>query len=253
MPSEFAWPDGKRCAVSLSFDDARDSQITNGLPILSSLGILATFYVSLPEITRSPSAWRTAIARGHEVGNHTVNHPCSGNYVWCRNHLEDYTLARMEKELTDAQKSIQAAVGVVPTTFAYPCGNKFVGRGSDTQSYVPLISRHFLAGRGFRDETPNNPATCDLAQLAGVDADRHSFDVLKTWIDRTMERGGWLCFVSHDVSDTLPQAIALSTLTQVCEYLHSQPNVWTDTIAKVAQHLADFGELSRAAQSKRHR
>src|SRR5438067_1907438 len=87
-----------------------------------------------PGRCRSASAWRTAIARGHEVGNHTVNHPCSGNYVWCRNHLEDYTLARMEKELTDAQKSIQAALGVVPTTFAYPCGNKFVGRGQGTQS-----------------------------------------------------------------------------------------------------------------------
>jgi hypothetical protein len=31
---DFRWPDGKRAAISLTFDDARFSQISQGMPIL---------------------------------------------------------------------------------------------------------------------------------------------------------------------------------------------------------------------------
>jgi hypothetical protein len=237
MGSTFTWPVGKRCAVSLSFDDARVSQIEQGIPLLESFGLRGTFYVGLPEIAAARDAWRAVAAHGHEIGNHTVNHPCTGNFLWCKAHLEDYTLEMMEAELTGAQSAIRDILGVTPTTFAYPCGNKFVGRGENTQSYVPLVSRHFLAGRGFRDETPNKPEVVDLAQVAGVDADRHPFEVLKSWLDRTAERGAWLCFVNHDVSATLSQGIKPDTLKQVCDYLKHDQSIWVDTIAAVAAHL----------------
>lgn len=234
----FAWPGGKRCAVSLSFDDARISQINEGMPILDSFGYRATFYVCLPELRRDAEHWKSAIARGHEIGNHTVNHPCSANYHWCKVHLEDYTLDQLERELTDAQQAILDAVGVTPTTFAYPCGNKFVGRVAQTASYVPLVAKHFLAGRGFREETTSKPHLVDLAQVPGVDADRYPFEILQTWIDRTIERGAWICFVNHDVSDTLQQGIKPQTLRRVCDYLKSKEEIWVDTIASVATHIA---------------
>src|SRR5215468_4684453 len=112
MDPSFTWPAGKRGAVSLSFDDARVSQIEQGMPVLESFGLRGTFYVCIPEITTSRDAWRTAAARGHEIGNHTVNHPCTGNFVWCKAHLEDYTLAMMEADLTGAQTAIHQALGV---------------------------------------------------------------------------------------------------------------------------------------------
>ena len=235
--SAFAWPGGKRCAVSFTFDDARPSQLEAGLPILDAFGVRATFYVCLPPLRTSADAWRAAAARGHEVGNHTVNHPCSGNYHWCRAHLEAYTLERMARELDDAQAAIAESVGVTPTTFAYPCGNTFVGRGERTQSYVPLVALRFRAGRGFRNETTNRPAVCDLAQVAGVDSDRHPFEVLRTWVDRAVERGAWLCFVSHDVSPTLDQAMRPDTLRRLCDYVRAGGQVWADTVANVARHV----------------
>src|SRR5262245_763702 len=146
---EFAWPAGKRCALSLSFDDARLSQLEQGIPLLNQFDIRATFYVCLPEMRASPAAWREAISQGHEIGNHTVNHPCSGNYAWCKHHLEQYTMQMIEREFTEAQDAIAQTLDVLPKTFAYPCGNKFIGEGATTQSYVPLVSKHFLAGRGF--------------------------------------------------------------------------------------------------------
>jgi peptidoglycan/xylan/chitin deacetylase (PgdA/CDA1 family) len=42
----FKWPDGKRAAVSLSFDDGRLSQIDTGLALLKKLGLKVTFFVN---------------------------------------------------------------------------------------------------------------------------------------------------------------------------------------------------------------
>jgi hypothetical protein len=237
MAEPFTWPDGKRCAVSFSFDDARPSQLELGLPILDDFDIRATFYVCIPPLRESSRAWRAAFDRGHEVGNHTINHPCSANYHWCKVHIEDYSLEQMDRELDDAQRVINDAINVLPSTFAYPCGNTWVGRGGHTQCYVPLVNRRFLAGRGFRNETTNKPQLVDLAHVAGVDADRHPFETLRLWIDRTIERGAWLCFVNHDVSPTLDQAIKPATLRRACEYVREHQTVWVDTVANVARHI----------------
>jgi peptidoglycan/xylan/chitin deacetylase (PgdA/CDA1 family) len=50
VSKSFSWPEGKRAAVSLSFDDARLSQIDTGLALFRRLGVKATFYV-VPEAT----------------------------------------------------------------------------------------------------------------------------------------------------------------------------------------------------------
>jgi peptidoglycan/xylan/chitin deacetylase (PgdA/CDA1 family) len=44
--NSFPWPAGKRAAISLSFDDARQSQVDVGLPLLDRYGDKATFYLS---------------------------------------------------------------------------------------------------------------------------------------------------------------------------------------------------------------
>jgi peptidoglycan/xylan/chitin deacetylase (PgdA/CDA1 family) len=144
----FVWPHGARAAVSLSFDDARLSQVDIGVPILDQHGVRATFYLSPQRIPERQVAWQRAVAAGHEMGNHTVSHPCSGNFPWSRaNALEDYTLERFEREVLDANDDIAQALGVSPVTHAYCCGQKFVGRGGSLRSTVPVIARHFVAGQ----------------------------------------------------------------------------------------------------------
>jgi peptidoglycan/xylan/chitin deacetylase (PgdA/CDA1 family) len=117
----FKWPRGKRAAISLTFDDARFSQIDRGTPILDAHNVKATFYVGPDAVEKRLDGWHRAIAKGHEIGNHTISHPCTGNFPWSRaNALEDYTLKRMEAELTGASVAIHKALGVEPKTFAYP-------------------------------------------------------------------------------------------------------------------------------------
>ncbi|MGC9327044.1 MAG: polysaccharide deacetylase family protein, partial [Candidatus Hinthialibacter sp.] len=124
----FPWPEGKRCAVSLTFDDARLSQIDAGIPLLNQYNVKATFYVSPHSLLRRVEGWKAAAAAGHEIGNHTMSHPCTGNYAFSRdNALEDYDLDRIAKEMDDANRLIFKHLQVEPESFAYPCGQKFVG------------------------------------------------------------------------------------------------------------------------------
>jgi peptidoglycan-N-acetylglucosamine deacetylase len=232
---DFTWPDGRRAAVSLTFDDSRLTQIDQGVPLLDAFGVKATFYASLTQLEQRVAGWRRAVGAGHEVGNHTINHPCSCNFQWGTPHvLEGYSLEGMEHELLAANERLEELVGVRPRTFAYPCGQKFVGRGEAVHSYVPLIARHFVAGRGFRDESCNAPACCDLAQLFGVDFDRMTFAEVRTWLDATTQRGGWLVLAGHDMGANERQGVSRATLEETCGYLSDPANgFWVDTVADI--------------------
>lgn len=235
----FVWPEGKRAAVSLTFDDARLSQADVGLPLLDSYGVKATFYVSPGSLEKRLPIWKQAVASGHEIGNHSLRHPCTGNFPFAREKaLENYTLEQMERELEGANQTIETALGVRPATFAYPCGQKFVGRGRDLRSYVPLVAEMFLAGRGWMDEAANDPAFCDPAQLLGMELDGLDFARAKKLIDTAVENGTWLVFAGHEIGDGGRQTVRGDTLKAICEYAYDPANgIWIDTVENVARYV----------------
>ncbi|MCE9615182.1 MAG: polysaccharide deacetylase family protein [Lentisphaerae bacterium] len=242
MKTHFPWPNGARGALSLTFDDARPSQVAAGLPILDRHGVRATFYVSPAGVQARTEAWKQAAQRGHEIGNHTWTHPCSGNFAFVRangNPLEDYTLERMEADIADADAWIERELGIRPQTFAYPCGETFVGRGEKLQSYSPLVARRYLAGRGFRQEYHNHPLHGDLARLAGTEADGASFAYLRAQINRALDEGCWLVLVAHEVGEKQAQALSATVLDQLCAHaMRPGSDLWVDTVAAVATHIA---------------
>src|SRR3984957_11915902 len=71
----------KSCAVVLTYDDAIDVDLDNVLPALDSLDLKGTFYLigSSSVVARRMAAWRKAAAEGHELGNHSMFHPCDGS------------------------------------------------------------------------------------------------------------------------------------------------------------------------------
>jgi len=238
--NSFQWPEGYRAAVSLSFDDARESQLDVGAAVLAETRTKVTFYLTAGNLGKRADDWKKAAAAGHELGNHSMVHPCSGNFEWSRTHaLEDMSLDRMRQELTEANRAIETATGVRPVTFAYPCGQTFVGRGRGVQSYVPLISELFLSGRLWLSEAPNDPGYADLAQLAGYPMDDVEFDELESAVRSAIDRGQWLVLAGHDIgSPPGKQVTRVSMLRALTRYLQ-QPDrrVWVDTIGAVAAHV----------------
>ncbi|MFC1805810.1 polysaccharide deacetylase family protein [Planctomycetota bacterium] len=242
-PKPFQWPEGKRAALSLTFDDARPSQLDLGLPVLDAHGVKATFYVSPANMARRLDDWRAAAANGHEMGNHTLHHPCSANFSFARGRgLEDYTIEQMEADILGGSEAIERMLGVTATTFAYPCGQKFVGRGEGVVSYVPLVARHFVVGRGAFNESHNDPRFCDLAQLFGMDMDDEPFARLKAIMDHAIEDdGGWLVLFGHDVgSQGGRQLTRADALDALCQYAIDPANgIWIDTVDAVGRYVEE--------------
>jgi hypothetical protein len=236
--SPIHWPNGKRVAVSLSFDDARASQVDVGLPLFDRYGAKVTFYVNPPNLEKRLDGWKKLAAKGHEIGNHSMTHPCTGNFGWVRRPLEDYTMAMMDRELLGANAETERLLGVKPTTFAYPCGEKFIGRGARTESYVPLVAKRFLAGRGFRDETANNPTFCDLAQLLGVQSDGMAFEEMKKAVLTAAQDGAWLIFAGHEIGNVGFQTTEAAVLDQFLQFANDPANgIWLDTVAMIAKYV----------------
>ncbi|HEV7302120.1 MAG TPA: polysaccharide deacetylase family protein [Tepidisphaeraceae bacterium] len=233
------FPGNRKAALSITFDDARPSQPDNGFPILDRHGVRATFYISTWLMEERLDRWHQAVAAGHEIGNHTMSHPCSFNFPFSRkNGLETYTLDRMAKELDDATAAIQQLVGVTPTTFAYPCGQSFVGMGTERRSYVPLVAERFTIGRTYRVEWSNHPDLCDLAAVGSTGIDKLTWPQVKAIVDQTIDSGSWGILAAHDVGTNDRLSLDTDVLDALLQYVRErEADLWTDTVAAVGAHV----------------
>ncbi|TMP32691.1 polysaccharide deacetylase family protein [Pseudoalteromonas rubra] len=237
----FSYPKGARYAVSLTFDDARVSQLDVGVPILDKYGVKATFYVMPGPVQARLEDWRKVVAAGHELGNHTHSHLCTGNFAWLRAQdkgLEQVDLAWLEQDILKTNQFLKAQLSVEPKSFAYPCGNTFVGRGAQVKSYVPLIAKHFSSGRTWLDETANNPTYTDFAQLTGIRMDGMRFAELKTMIEALREDNKWIILAGHEVGGNGLYSVDSKVLSQLIHYLQTPENgYWVDTVDKVGTYI----------------
>jgi hypothetical protein len=235
------WPGGRQGAISLTFDDAPPTHLQKAIPILDRYGLRGTFYVTYTKahFQETIDAWRSAFSRGHEIGNHSRHHPCSGNFPWIgENALEEYTLARMEAELRAAQADLSRLLpGLDRCTFAYPCGQTFVGRGRGRHSYVPLVADLFPAGRGV-GESANRPARCDLACLSSWMVTGESAEQLIARAEGAVQAGDWGIFCFHGIGgDHI--SISLDAFEGLVRHLaENRERIWTDTVLAVADHVA---------------
>ena len=240
---DFEWPRGTRAAVSLTFDDGMRSQREVGVPLLNRFGVQATFYVNpQDDYVLMLEPWRKAVAAGHEVGNHTINHPCSKNFPFIsefgRRALEEMSLADIGWELEETNRRI---VEVLPeqgaVSFAYPCYQPFVGRGATRQSYVPVTLEHCVAGRG-RGEQSNDPRYCDLGYLWSWPCERMTAQTLIGIVEQAIAQRRWAILTFHGIHEG-HLSVAEGDLAELCAHLErNQDRVWSAPVNRVAQWVA---------------
>ncbi len=245
------WPDGSRAALSLSFDDGRVSHTSRGLECLEQLDVPATFFVAPRSVKLNLRRWRTLVERGHEIGNHSMRHPCTGNLRWARaNPLERLSLADLEADLHTANRQIEDLLGVTPRTFAYPCGQTFVGRGVGTQSYVPVVARMFDVGRTFNDVWANAPLHCDLAQVAAFNTDEMSFAQLRGRLEDALADGGWIVLGGHEVGDAAPETTLTSTIEAVVTWCRVE-GIRIGTVGAIGRDVALMQQSGQSSKDSK--
>lgn len=259
------WPGGRRAAISLSFDDGMDSHISTAAPELEARDLRGTFYVPAggsEDDSSEARSWRERLERfvpvaaaGHEVGNHTVRHPCSLNIdteaEWGRAgiNLLDWTLEDIAADLTEAQRRIDAVFPEqAATSFAYPCYESTVGKGRDRVSFVPLVADMFVAARargGVFGGFGNDPHACDLHYLSSFGAERMPGPLMIGLVERTLARGRWSIFTFHGVAEG-DLAVGLADFQELLDHLTARrDDIWTAPVVKVAEYLAaSIGERS---------
>jgi peptidoglycan/xylan/chitin deacetylase (PgdA/CDA1 family) len=207
------------------------------VPVLEARGIRATFYVLPAAVARRRDRWRAVAAGGHEIGNHTTTHPCSANFLFSRgNALEDYTLERMAAEIDGTSAAIETRLGLRPRTFAYPCGQSFVGRAEGRKSYVPVVARRFLAARGYGSEASNDPGRCDLAHLEAFAVDGLDAGALLELVEGDGADGRWVVLAGHDVGEGGEQTVLVEALEALCRRAE-RADLWVAPVAEVAAYL----------------
>ncbi len=238
----FEWPNGARYAVSLTYDDAIPTDLKNAVPALDKAGLHGTFFLCCSAFKSDTAlqAWLPVAKAGHELGSHSLLHPCgkSKGLPEPPGGLEAYDLVKMEKELKESQTRL-VGLGVRPAgeTFAYPCGDTWVGE--ERQSYVPIVHKLFKAARGVMGSVAD-PYTVDLMNVPAVGGDKNG-DALRSWVEQAESSGGWVVFVFHGVGgDYL--TTKLEAHQALLDYLKS---------AEGLAWIAPFGEV--ADWVKKHR
>ncbi len=242
------FPKGCICAVSLTFDDGWRSQFEIAVPMLNDRNLRASFYLnprgSNPESDdwqQKLAIWKSVAEQGHEIGNHSLTHPCSRAFGehWDIPCLERMTLADIEADILEAERRLSLLTGVKERTFAYPCYQDFVGFGPTRQSYVPIIAKHFIAARGSGECPDNHPLTCDLHYLWSLKAEYLRASELIGWVDWTAQRGRWLIFTFHGIDEGhLP--VAKHAFRELCDFLTKRNEIWVAPVVEVAKRIVDW-------------
>lgn len=115
-PSVWRGPQDQRI-LAVTFDDGPSEGTPELLELLSHLGIPATFFMCGAHVQRLPDVARAVRDAGHEIGNHTQNHP-----LLCMRQP-----AFLRTELTQAQQNITEVTGVKPRWFRAPYGVRWPG------------------------------------------------------------------------------------------------------------------------------
>jgi len=240
------WPGECLAAVCLTFDDGVPSQLKRAVPMLNDADLQATFYLNPrgDDFLEKLAPWRDVAKAGHEIGNHTIGHICSRAFrpdPTARG-LENMTLEDIEKDIVEAKRRLQQLVpDQKEMSFCYPCYMDHVGCGPTRQSYVPVVARHHIAGRG-KGEFPfgNHPATVDLHYAWSWPAERMPGSQMVGLVERSVAERGWGILTFHGIDEGRLGA-AEADLRELVNYLKTNHSrIWTAPMAKVARRILDW-------------
>lgn len=239
------WPDPKhQAAVSLTFDDGGPTQLSRAIPLMDKRGLRGSFYLCPrgDDYAKQLAPWVEVAKRGHEIGNHTLSHTCSINLHSFppAGGLERMTLDKIEADILEAEKRLRTLFPEIKQrSFCYPCYQTHVGMGLTRQSYVPVVAKHFVAGRASGEYgLPNHPLNCDLHCLVCQPCEHMPGAELVGLAEQAARRVRWVIFTFHSI-DGGRLGINEFDFADLVEHLDvHRDRFWTAPVAEVALHLA---------------
>jgi peptidoglycan/xylan/chitin deacetylase (PgdA/CDA1 family) len=242
-PPPFAWPDGARAAVVLTYDDGMDTHLDNAAPDLEAVGLRGTFFVPghSESLAKRLPEWRALAARGHELANHAIFHPClrkppgAAEREWVKPEyaLENYTVERIRDEVAAMNTTLAAIDGESVRTFAYNCCDTTAGG----RSYVDAIRPLFLAARAGEDRIAADASAVDRMLVPSWAATNVTGAELVAFAQKAEDAGGLAVFQFHGIGgEWIP--VSREAHRELVGWLAAHRDViWTDTFREVMSHV----------------
>ncbi len=231
---------GKNCAVVLTYDDALNVHLDTVIPLLDSLGFKGTFYLSgfFTSFRERMRDWAAAGKEGHELGNHTLFHPCEGKapgreWVPLDYDLNRYTVRRMIDEITMANALLEAMDGKKTRTFAYPCGDKRAG----DSSYIGSIKEFFPGARGVEGKM-QRLNEIDLFDIGAYMVNGQSGKELIHLVHEAIDKQALLVFLFHGVGGEHSLNVSQNDHQDLLEFLkQNEEGVWVAPMRDVCDYI----------------
>jgi peptidoglycan/xylan/chitin deacetylase (PgdA/CDA1 family) len=232
---------GKTCAVALTYDDALDVHLDHAIPVLDSLKLKATFYLigSSSVVVNRMNEWRNIAKKGHELGNHSLFHPCDRSlpgrrFVTADNDLSKYTLARTIKEIRACNTLLKAIDGEDARTFAYPCGDMKIG----DSLFYPLLAKDFVGARGVNFGLPE----IDKIKLDNINSfviiNQTAAEMIEA-VKKAASSHSLLVFLFHGVGGGHSLDVNLKEHNKLLYYLkQNEKQIWIAPLFEVATYIS---------------
>ncbi|MEO6285405.1 MAG: sialate O-acetylesterase [Dyadobacter sp.] len=231
---------GKKSAVVLTYDDALHVHLDNVIPALDSLSLKGSFYLtaSSDAARNRIKDWRVAAANGHELGNHTLYHPCDAtgpgmSWVKPEYDLSKYSLGRIQDEIRMCNAFLKSIDGLDKRTFAFTCGHKKVAEGE----FIQTLSDEFIAARAVRHEMRR----FDEQKLMDIDCYsmvEQSGQEMIELVKQAQQSGTLLVFLFHGVGGEHALNVSSQAHSELLHYLkENEKEIYVDTMRNVAEHI----------------
>lgn len=184
--------------VALTFDFGSDAgNLTRILQTLGDKGVKSTFFATGQAATNYPSAVRSVVTQGHELGNHSYSHP----------YFTQLTAAQMTDELSRASTAIRNATGQAPKPYFRPPYGDYnsavlqavgdVGYSHTIMWTIDTVDWQGVSSAAIRDKVLNNATPGSIALMHVGGGATGTPDALPGMIDGLRAAGYQLVTVSE--------------------------------------------------------
>lgn len=200
------------------------------IPQLDKANLKGTFFMTAPVAEEHIPRWREASQKGHELGNHTVYHPCLSHIFPMDPHYqaEKYTLENMISEISVMNKMLTAIDGKMKHNFAYSCGEIEAGG----KSYIDLWRKagfvKYIRGVG-------NPIIQEASKVDPLKVPWMAFSTngpaseILNFIKQVQEKKAMAILIFHGVGGDYLEASAAAHQEMVNYLKANSKDIWVRT------------------------
>ena len=247
----FPWPGGVKAAVVLTYDDGMDTHLDHAVPDLAAAGLRGTFFLPghSESLAKRLPEWRALAARGHELANHAIFHPClrkpasrpEREWVKPEYALEGYTVERIRDEIAAMNTTLLALDGETVRTLAYNCCDTTAGG----RSYVDAVRPLFLAARAGEDRIAADVGALDPMLVPSWAAADVTGARLIAFAQKAVDAGGLAVFQFHGIGGQWISVSREAHRELLAWLAANRQAVWTGTFKQVMASVT--AEQKRAA------